>query len=132
MASCKDCVCFDVCSIADIMGENYCCPDCKDRNQFVELPCKVGDTVYQIVYCYDRSSYPATKYPDRYVEKEVVGVHICDSRLRVNALSNKKYRDYLIVGICNAVEHIPFAKIGKSVFLTKEEAEKALEERGEK
>lgn len=97
--------------------------------KLIHLPCKVGDKVYQIVYCYDRKTYPATKYPDHYVEREVVGIHICDSRLRVNALSNKKYRDYLIVGRCNALEHIPFAKIGKSVFPTKEEAEKALKER---
>lgn len=48
MASCRECLCFDVCSIAAIMGENFCCPDCKDRNRFVELPCKVGDTVYYI------------------------------------------------------------------------------------
>lgn len=48
MASCKDCLCGDVCSIAEVMGENYCCPDCKDRNRFVELPCKVGDTIYEI------------------------------------------------------------------------------------
>lgn len=92
----------------------------------VELPCKVGDTVYQMVYCYDRKTYPATKYPNHYVEKKVVGIHICDSRLRVNALSNMKYRDYLIVGVNNALQHIPFAKIGKTVFLTREEAERVL------
>ena len=99
------------------------------ENGVIAPPCKVGDTIYQIVYNYDRKTCPATIYPSHYVKKEVVGIHICDSRLRVNALSNKKYRDYLIVRICNAVEHIPFVKIGKSVFLTKEEAEQALAER---
>lgn len=127
MSTCKECLCFKMCLLSS--EKVGICEDFKDKSKFIELPCKVGDTIYQIVYCYDRTTYPATKYPDHYVEKEVVGIHICDSRLRVNALSNKKYRDYLIVGICNAVEHIPFAKIGKTVFLTKEEAEKALKER---
>lgn len=131
MASCKDCLSCKVCYHTQVENLPECtevrdCEHFKDRNRFVELPCKVGDTVYQMVYCYDRKTYPATKYPDHYVEKKVVGIHICDSRLRVNALSNMKYRDYLIVGVGNALQHIPFAKIGKTVFLTKEEAERAL------
>ena len=136
MSTCKECLFFEACNYwlqkdnryLDAV-EGFICQHFKDRSKFIELPCKVGDTIYQIVYCYDRTTYPATKYPDHYVEKEVVGIHICDSRLRVNALSNKKYRDYLIVGVCNSVEHIPFAKIGKTVFPTKEEAEKALAEK---
>ena len=54
MASCKDCVHYDVCVIMENSSEdnkeNYCkefnCPDFKDRNRFVELPRRVGDTVY--------------------------------------------------------------------------------------
>lgn len=143
MSTCKECIHYDICinriryhadenefTGKELTDMDKACKRFKDKSKFIELPCKVGDKVYQIVYCYDRKTYPATKYPDHYVEKEVVGIHICDSRLRVNALSNKKYRDYLIVGRCNALEHIPFAKIGKSVFLTKEEAEQALAERG--
>ena len=128
MESCKDCLSVNVCKNRDIFGDIPTCEMFKDRIRFVELPCKVGDTVYQMVYCYDRKTYPATKYPDHYVEKKVVGIHICDSRLRVNALSNMKYRDYLIVGVGNALQHIPFAKIGKTVFLTKEEAERTLKD----
>lgn len=130
MATCKDCLHFELCFDDNITqfdeGDAERCTYFEDHSKIVKLPCKVGDTIYQIVYCYDRKTYPATIYPDHYVEKEVVGIHICDSRLRVNALSNKKYRDYLIVRAGNAVMHIPFAKIGKSVFLTKEEAEQAL------
>lgn len=133
MPTCKDCINYKLCNDADLnAGDNNAAKQCeyfKDKSKSVDLPCKVGDTIYQIVYNYDRKTCPATIYPSHYVKKEVVGIHICDSRLRVNALSNKKYRDYLIVRICNAVEHIPFVKIGKSVFLTKEEAEQALAER---
>lgn len=48
MASCKDCLCFDECGMAEVMGEDYCCPDFKDRNSFVELPCKIGEELYRI------------------------------------------------------------------------------------
>lgn len=135
MSTCKDCLHYEVCQALEDNGDlpkinPKRCGCFKDRSKFIELPCKVGDTVYQMVYCYDRKNRPVTIRPNSYIAKEVVGIHICDSRLRVNALSNKKYRDYLIVGACNSLEHIPFSKIGKSVFLTKEEAEQALTERG--
>ena len=49
MASCKDCLHYEVCS-----AEKSCLPDyvnCKyfkDRNRFVELPCKLGERFYTI------------------------------------------------------------------------------------
>lgn len=49
MASCKDCINYDVCSTKGAncdRGNN--CVMFKDRTRFVELPCKVGDTVYII------------------------------------------------------------------------------------
>ena len=50
MATCKDCLHDEACEIyAGDLGENGAekCVCFKDRNRFVELPCKVGDTVYQ-------------------------------------------------------------------------------------
>lgn len=35
--------------MAEVMGEDYCCPDFKDRNSFVELPCKVKDLIDTII-----------------------------------------------------------------------------------
>ena len=63
MATCKDCVHFDVCCSYLSTAYNKCklatpdfkllknieCDECqhfKDRSRFVELPCKLGDTVY--------------------------------------------------------------------------------------
>ena len=49
MASCKVCINYDVCSTKGAncdRGNN--CVMFKDRTRFVELPCKVGDTVYII------------------------------------------------------------------------------------
>ncbi len=94
MASCKDCLCGDVCSIAEVMGENYCCPDCKDRTRFVELPCKVGEELYRI--------------------KTVSGKKI----ITATQLNQNTFWRIIFGG-----------EYGKTVFLTREEAEKALKER---
>ena len=58
MVTCKDCVHVEVCKFKDLpaplsdsyIRESECiekrCGDFKDRSRFVELPCKLGDTVY--------------------------------------------------------------------------------------
>ena len=53
MAICKDCLHFEVCKF--MYGEEFeqhwppfgTCDRFKDRSRFVELPCKVGDAVYE-------------------------------------------------------------------------------------
>lgn len=50
MASCKVCINYDVCSTKSIncdRGNN--CAMYKDRNRFVELPCKVKDLIDTII-----------------------------------------------------------------------------------
>lgn len=52
MATCKDCLHFEVCNF--MYGEEFeqhwppfwTCDRFKDRSRFVELPCKVGDIMY--------------------------------------------------------------------------------------
>ena len=51
MASCKECIHFDRCKGLYKFGRlqkavSKGCSYFKDRSQFVELPCKLGDTVY--------------------------------------------------------------------------------------
>ena len=67
MPTCKDCLHIDVCEIRTCyMCDGFACDDCeihsnygkipsiknckyfKDRNRFVELPCKIGDTVFVV------------------------------------------------------------------------------------
>ena len=59
MANCRDCIHNDVCVARITADENYPerhytennnCSNFKDRNKFIELPCKVGDTVYGFFY----------------------------------------------------------------------------------
>ena len=54
MATCKDCILYDVCCKYDMYGD--CAERCKrfkNQEQFVYLPCKAGDTIYLI---YSRTS----------------------------------------------------------------------------
>lgn len=98
MASCKDCLHYEACesqvpkTFWDSETFYYHCKCFKDRNKFVELPCKVGDRVYQ-----------------------TDGIRIYENKI-----------ERIIFGTNN----IGFDKrlIGKSIFLTREEAEKALKE----
>ncbi len=68
MASCKDCVHVEVCEdftkaklspkraeeLLPVLREHgRTCDHFKDRSRFVELPCKVGDTVYFILRSFD-------------------------------------------------------------------------------
>lgn len=55
--TCKDCLHYEACDLNDslMMNESHShlmpcdhCPTFKDRSRFVELPCKPGDTVYEI------------------------------------------------------------------------------------
>lgn len=104
MASCKDCLSVDVCKNRDIFGDMPTCEHFKDRTQFIELPCKIGATVYV--------------------------------KMQFGGYAEGKVRDYsyfISCGFCVVVtsekfckQNIPFSEFGKTVFLTPEEAERAL------
>lgn len=96
MASCKDCMHEKVCNFfgGDLNEEGAeNCVYFKDHNSFVDLPCKVGDMVYQ-----------------------TDGIRIYENKIE---------------RIIFDTNNIGFdeTSIGKSIFLTREEAEKALKER---
>lgn len=46
MATCKDCLHFDVCLLgAGVNGATGTCPNYKDKSEWVNLPCKEGDAL---------------------------------------------------------------------------------------
>lgn len=110
MASCKDCLCGDVCSIAEVMGENYCCPDCKDRTRFVELPCKFLQKCF-VIPTSENKLFDIT-------EMECNGFALSNGSFNANLITEK-----------NKLYQPGFGAFGKTVFLTREEAERALKER---
>ena len=111
--TCKDnCLHWDVCRLtppeyATAKYYTFCncaekCECFKDKSKYIELPCKVGDTVYWICH----------KGEKPYISEEIVQSIHCDVR---------KTLEFTILN--------PNNKILKSnVFLTKSEAEQKLKE----
>lgn len=89
----------------------------------IELPCKVGNAVYETVFNRDKTFSHINTH-------KVVGIHLGD----FPDLRGHKRQEYLVTHckMMNLLGRIPLNKLGKTVFLTKEEAEKALGEREKK
>lgn len=106
--TCKDCIHSDVCGKKIYTPDNGCkCDDFKDKSRFIEKPCDVGDTLY----CDGKyfASHCAGKIHSFRVDAIITDV---ESYFRGQT-------DYCF----------DFDDFGKIVFLTSEEAEKALKER---
>ena len=109
--SCKDCLHYEVCesySKRENLATLYYaeeCPCFTDKSEWVHLPCKVNSTVYIV------SEYRGV------IESKVRKIF-----LGLNGAEMIRTQHY----------DIPFSNWGKTTFLTREEAEKALEERREK
>ena len=121
MASCKDCIHYEACesqvprTFWNSETFYYHCKCFKDRTRFVELPCKVGDVVYS--YCEDL--FRILPY---FIEQIIIS-YDSDS-------PNNEYVTFNGIS-SNASELLAdmdftIDEIGKTVFLTREEAERAL------
>lgn len=114
--TCKDCIHYDVCQY-HIDEETKCtlveigCADFKDKSKFVELPCKVGDTVYDTEYgsIYGKGERIMPCVVRRIITSQLIVV-------KPEGYEDKRY----------AIQDYSF---GSSTFLTREEAEKAMKER---
>ncbi len=106
MATCKDCVHYEVCFIVESYGEedNENCRSFKPKSRFVELPCELGQTVY-FIGVLSQQIVPSKAMSILYNNG---GFHIlCENGLVVTATE----------------------QLGKTVFLSREEAEKSLQGR---
>lgn len=123
MAMCKDCVHVEVCreyvtGLAAARGvdldateleqvlDSDDCDHFQDRSRFVELPCRVGDTIYVVE-------------KGKIMQDSVVTLYVAyfggdEETFQFDGIKTDGY----------------FSDFGKTVFLTKEEAEQALKERG--
>lgn len=123
MKSCKDCLHYEACKLvvcrlkdeafSELFDDDYFnkriaenCERYKDKSEWVHLPCKVGDRVFTIVI--------------------IGGVYsvVAD---RVHSLKISTENIY-----AETNWYVDGGKIGYNVFLTQEEAEKALAERSKK
>ena len=103
------------------LGEG--CEHFKDKSLIVELPCKAGDTIYEIIP-------PKGKQP-YFITAVVCAVHIADG---TRNHCNHKRTSYIVAECPNTkyVKKYVLSKFGKTVFTTREEAERALNEREER
>lgn len=111
MNKCDNCVHNGICYSQEVSGRFGIafidCKSFKSKSLFVELPCKVGDMIWF----------------DTYKRGNSIGIqpHKVD---RIDVV--------LVCGEKELIEtKIPIWRIGKTVFLTKEEAERKLKEVGE-
>lgn len=97
---------------ADCMCKLAKYEDAEENGMLIHLPCRVGDTLYQ----------PINEHINEY---KVIG-------LCFDILQNKWIFEvaYEVVGVWNKTT-CDFDVIGKTVFLTREEAEQALKKMGE-
>ena len=117
--TCKDCVHYEVCDGWNhkfmelrVNGENGVCQSFKRKSRFVELPCEVGQTVWIIDEVED----------DPYGEPYPLEV-------KVHQIFIQKDRIALDLDLPLGMRMYTWAVVGKNVFLSREEAEKALKER---
>lgn len=139
MATCNECLHIDACSgflpsdldkdVWDLCREwradeipdiEERCSSFKDRSRFVELPCKLGDPVYIIVNLKNGN-------PSHIVERRCTGIHITEKVFKHRA--EKAHRYLATNSDIGFAQHIPFTEFGRTVFFTREKAEKALAER---
>ena len=106
---CKDCFHYKLCGVFGYISPVECCGFYTDRSRFVELPCKAGDYLYQ----------PHRNQISKYAVK-------C---LEVGYANIVFVNWEIIEGVAYPLHGIYKDEIGKTVFLTREEAEQALKER---
>lgn len=88
--------------------------DLEEQGLLLRLPCKVGDTLYHILAC-----TTAEDFGKKYISWFIV------THITINTT-----KEVAIVGrdVCNRERRINSRGIGKTVFITKEEAEAKLKE----
>ncbi len=121
----KHCLHWEVCKLTppEYATAKYytfcnCAEECKcfkDKSKYVELPCKVGDTVYVL----NRANIPQKMILD----EPDIRCHCSDEDNLCMALCRDKKHNICAYRLMN-----DGSDIGKTVFLTKSEAEAKLKE----
>lgn len=129
--NCRDCLHYEVCesiSKRESLATLYCaeeCPCFKDKSEWVRLPCKVGQTVYM--------------FNDGPCDAKCNGCEFYSYRYNGNVTWCNKVNNISEPPECREITGVIATKddiiywlgndcFGETVFLTKEESEKVLEE----
>ena len=120
--TCKDCIHYEACNIVEHLTTIFKnnaekeCNDFKNRSKFIELPCKVGDTIFRI--CPVPRNKGCRSCPWEYCDCHDIGYQ----KEEKNTIREVKAKDFAWI-----IKRTPY--FGKIYFLTREEAEQALRER---
>lgn len=115
MSKCIDCLHYNICTFgkSDIINAFGVCPFFTARSEWVHLPCNIGKTVYRVM---------RDKRINKPYEYKVIGFwYSADEQC------NNAHLVRYVNGVFESSMSIPFSEFGQIVFLTREEAEKALE-----
>ena len=131
--TCKDCIHYDVCIQKKDMEKSIektqmPCTNFIDISRFIELPCKVGDKVYRIN---DDNQLDELKVEYGYIDKD--GAIRFRATCAHSMVCNGGFEDedgipcIMPNEVCSCIYNA--SEVGRSIFATKKEAEKALKER---
>ena len=114
---------YSKCDLTDIVNKLAEYEDAEELGLLLRLPCKMGDMVYVLETCHCYNNYKENQNCHHAKTKATKYIEIVRVPKKHNSRSNTN---------CVKLYERPFkmdylAKIGKSVFLTKEEAEQKLE-----
>lgn len=115
MTDCKNCLHYEVCADVMLKIANPICKCFLDKSKIIELPCKVGDTVWWVTTIVDEN---CEEKPD----------------ILLGEIASFSMQKEGLWAFCRYVGGLTFWHLvsdyfGKTVFLTREEAERALKER---
>ena len=140
--TCKDCVHYEMCEALEKNGISKIHPSLcgcfKDKSKFIELPCKVGDTVFVIGKCESVSMYHDNDYFNGTGSIECPFESDCDFedcnddyvRIFETRVDNFLFEEGSIkIYFENLWHSYEVSEFGKSIFLVREEAEQALKGR---
>ena len=109
---CENCLHYGVCTFAKQYKTVDKCPDFADKALYIKLPCKVGDEVYFIKFYFS------------YAKQPLRGM-VC----MIRTFSRDKDWAFGVIMDDNHTERkFTSSDIGKTVFLTREDAERKVEE----
>lgn len=114
---CENCIHYSVCEFKRSIDDTLC-GHYKDKSLFVELPCKVGDTVYRI-WSVGKHGKSIAEFVVTNVAQIMENIWVIRYQKQAKSLYSTPTRYQ-----CNLTD------IGKTVFLTIEDAEAKLKELG--
>lgn len=116
---CENCIHNEVCYLQEVCNniveqlDEFGCENFADKSLYIKLPCKVGDTVYQIKKLRQQEMYRRGYVPD-------------EEWHRKRGAPSRYYKNVLVEIIETTMKKSFYAKLGKTIFLTKESAEQEL------